>query len=126
MIQPNRILTVFLSTTPDVPMPVNPDLPQGYSPQAGFKLTITKTSSQGILELPVENKLVWTIGDFIVGETYELLIQAVDIDGRIIQGLPVHSFIVPPSTTVPPSLTFTRLEGFELVWSDMSTAVSPI
>ena len=53
----------------------------------------------------------WVIGNFVEGEVYSLLVEAVDSEGRVIQSL--------PSTTieVPAAPTFTRVDGFNVAWN---------
>jgi hypothetical protein len=103
-----KTATITLSVTPGIPMPEN-EIP--FAAQAGFRLTLTRNSTEASLSTPVEDKLTWVIGNFVEGEVYSLLVEAVDSEGRVIQSL--------PSTTieVPAAPTFTRVDGFNVAWN---------
>ena len=103
-----KTATITLYTEENVPMPES-DVP--FAAQAGFKLTLKRVSTGGLLELPVENKLVWVIGNFIEGEAYELLVESVDANGRTINAAPLANI------TVPAAPTYTRVAEIGIDWS---------
>lgn len=103
-----KTATITLLVEKNVPMP---ESPEPFAAQAGFKLTLKRVSTGGLLELPVENKLVWVIGDFIEGEAYELLVESVDANGRVINAAPLANIAVPAAPT------YTRVAEIGIDWS---------
>lgn len=103
-----KTATITLFTEEGVPMP---ESPEPFAAQAGFRLTLKRLSSGGTLVLPVENKLVWVIGDFVEGEAYELLVESVDANGRTINAPPLATI------SVPVAPTYTRVAEIGIDWS---------
>lgn len=103
-----KTATITLFVEENVPMPPS-ETP--FAAQAGFKLTLKRVATGGLLELPVETKLVWVIGDFIEGEAYELLVESVDANGRVINAAPLANIVVPAAPT------YTRVAEIGIDWS---------
>lgn len=106
-----KTLTVNLNTTPDVLQPIDPLRPDPL-PFAGFRLTLTAPSGNSATP-PVEQKLTWQFAEMVEGATYKLLVEAVDIDGRVIQSMPSMVLTVPVGADVP---TYSRIDGVSIDW----------
>ena len=105
-----KTMTVTLATTPKVPQPLIPDQP--LADFAGFRLTLTAPSGNAVSS-EVLQQTVWTFGEMIEGATYTLLAEAVDINGAVIQALPLLKVTVP----VADGATYTRLDGASIDWA---------
>lgn len=103
-----KTATITLVVEENVPMPES-EVP--FAAPAGFRLTLKRLATGGLLVLPPENKIVWVIGDFVEGENYELLVESVDANGRVINAPPLAVI------SVPAAPTYTRVAEFGVVWS---------
>jgi hypothetical protein len=75
----------------------------------GFRLTITRPDGSTATP-PPGLSTTWRIGNFAEGQTYRLLVEAIDVNGAAIQALPPVDVVVP---MVP---TFTRVDGVAIDW----------
>ena len=113
-----RSATITVAITPNVPMPPSVEIPFGAF--AGFRLTLVKTSTKGQVVYPIQVETVWNIGQFQEGESYDILVESVDIEGRPInrQDLTV---LVP--TAGAPVAMYSRVDAISVIWDDAQAAL---